>query len=146
MRRHGERNSEVLVALGQRPQGTSLSEIAAALSAPLSSVQRAVSSLSGGGFLRSEDGRAATHRLNPDHPAAEALAEFSLRVLPVERSADIVLRANPAVEFAGRDREGYLVVLSPFAEPVDIARLQATLDRINHGRPDAHQVRILERS
>jgi uncharacterized protein len=57
----------------------------------------------------------------------------------------IVLRANPAAEFAGEDASGYLVVLSPFAEPQDVVRLQSSVGRITADRGEAVPVTYMER-
>jgi predicted nucleotidyltransferase len=79
------------------------------------------------------------------HPASDAMVELSLRILPVERAMDVVARSNPAVEFAGRDAAGYILILSPFAEPAHAARLEDALTRINRARPDAVPVEVVER-
>ncbi len=143
--RHGERANEVVIALAQRPAGMRLNEIADALSAPLTSVQRAATSLSDDQLVKAEDERSPRYAINPSHPAAKALVEFSLRVVSVERAIDVSVRANAAVEFAGRDRDGYLIVLSPFAEPADVAQLHATLGQVNRAREDALPFEITER-
>jgi predicted nucleotidyltransferase len=49
------------------------------------------------------------------------------------------------VEFAGRDAEGYILVLSPFAELADAARLEDSLARINRDRSDRARHEVLER-
>lgn len=144
--KHGERTYEVVAALTQRPAGARLSEIAAALGAPMSSVQRAVTSLSEERLVEAAEERGHHYSINAQHPAADGLTEFALRSLPVERAMDTVLRASNAVEFAGRDAAGYLAVLSPFAEPADIARLTSTLDRIVRSRGDAIPFEVMERS
>jgi predicted nucleotidyltransferase len=143
--RYGGRTGEVVVALTQRPDGMRLHEIADAIAAPLSSVQRAVATLSGSRLVEIGTERPPRSSLNARHPAADGLVEFSLRAEPIERVMDITCRANPAVEFAGRDRAGYLVVLSPFAQPVDLVRLRSTAERINRSRADAVLVEIMER-
>lgn len=142
---HGERTSEVVVALTQRPDGMRLNEIADALSAPLSSIQRVVTSLTEDHLVEAEAERPRRYSINMRHPAANGLAEFSLRLVPVERAMDVAVRANRAVEFAGRDRRGYLIVLSPFAEPIDIVRLSSILEQINRLREDAVRFEITER-
>jgi len=142
---YGGRIGESLMALAQQPAGVRLGEIADALDAPLSSVQRSIGSLIEDGFVLATAERPARYVTNPEHPATDALIEFSLRAASAERAMDVVLRANRAVQFAGRDTDGYLVVLSPFAEPVDVARLGSTLERINRVRSDAINFEIVER-
>jgi predicted nucleotidyltransferase len=48
-----------------------------------------------------------------------------------------VCRANPAVEFAGRDAEGFLLVIRRLADPADEVRLERALAEINADRADA---------
>jgi len=143
---YGDRTGESVMALAQHPAGMQLRELADALRAPLSSAQRAMGSLIEDGLVVASAERPPRYATNAEHPAVEALIEFSLRAASVERAMDVVLRASRAVQFAGRDANGYLVVLSPFAEPVDTARLTSTLERINRSRPDAVTFEIVERA
>src|SRR5207245_6202009 len=46
------------------------------------------------------------------------------------RAVEVALRANPAVEFAARGRDGYVVVEGPVADPRDVALLDAALAKI----------------
>jgi predicted nucleotidyltransferase len=71
--------------------------------------------------------------------------QLALRVLPVPTALDLVLRANPAVEFAGDDEAGVFVVLSPFAEPSEVLRLTSTIDRIVAGRTPAPPITMMDR-
>ncbi len=144
---YGARTIETVVALSQRPDGSRLSEIAEALRVSLSTTQRALSSLADDKLVRSSvDGRDRRHAINAAHPASSALVEFALRSLPVAEALDHTLRANPAVEFTGKDDEGYVVVLSPFADPASVALLHETIQTINGDRADSKPVDIFERS
>jgi predicted nucleotidyltransferase len=145
MDNYGARANEVAAALFERPGGMRLAEIASAAEAPLSSAQRAVSSLVASGLVAAV-GQPALYELNLGHPAGQSFVEFSIRVLPIERALDIVLRSNPSVEYAGRDCDGYLAVLSPFAEVSDIAKLDRTIGLIKADRLDAPDIQIVERS
>ena len=140
----GRRSSEAIVALSQHPKAR-LGEIADALDAPLSSVQRAATALAVDGVVLATGLRNPAYELNAMHPASDAMVELSLRILPVERAMDVVARSNPAVEFAGRDATGYILVLSPFAEPASAAALEEALVRINRARPDAVPFEVVER-
>jgi uncharacterized protein len=140
----GRRSSETVVALSQHPSAR-LGEIAEALAAPLSSVQRAAAALAADGVVVATGLRNPAYEMNAMHPASAAMVELSLRILPVERAMDVVARSNPAVEFAGRDAAGYILVLSPFAEPAHPARLEEALARINRARPDAVPFEVVER-
>lgn len=141
---HGGRILELVVALSQRPEGSRLSEVASVLQVPLSSAQRAVGRLIEEGLVRTLPGR--RHAIASEHPAGAALVEFALRKLPLREALDLVCRASPAVEFAARNEAGYLVVLSPFAEPADAARLHDAFERIGRGRRERVAIEVLERS
>ena len=141
---YGERPIEATVALTQRPEGMALVDLAAAIAAPLTSAQRAAGSLIDQGLAEASR-TSRLIRLRADHPAATAFSQFALRRLPAARAVAIVCRASRAVEFAGQDELGLLVVLSPFADPADVARLQATLELVNADRRDGLGVEILER-
>ena len=143
---YGSRAIEAAVVLEQRPDGIRLSELAETLEATLSSAQRAVSSLA-------EDGLVAATGKQPDrryilareHPATRALVEFALRKLPVREAIDLTSRANPAVEFAGSDDAGYVLILSPAAEPPVVLRLYQALEVINRDRADPKNAEIVDR-
>lgn len=142
---YGKRIGEAVMVLTQHSDGVRLQEVADAMEAPLTSAQRAIGSLLRDGLAVTSLERPPRYSSNSAHPAIDALVEFSLRAAPIERVMDVVLRANRAVQFAGRDPDGYLVVLLPFAEAADVARLTSTLTRINHARPDAMAFELLER-
>lgn len=144
--KRGGRNDEAVAALSQMRSGMELAQLAAAMGAPLTSAQRAASSLVSDGFARVHDGPRPRIALVPDHPAAPERLQLALRILPLPRAMDIVLRASPAVEFAGDDDSGHVVVLSPFAAPDDIVRLRSTVVRIQAGRDEARPVTIMERN
>lgn len=143
---YGDRAIEAAAALEQRPEGLRLRELADVLRAPLSSAQRAVASLTEDGLVtpvgEQPDRR---HVLNREHPAAGALIEFALRKLPVREAVDLTSRANPAVEFAGSDTAGSILVLAPGAEPSVVLRLQDALEVINRDRSEPAKVEIVDR-
>jgi uncharacterized protein len=140
----GRRASEVILALSQLRQAR-LSQIAAAIGAPLTSAQRATATLRANGIVLASGSRNPDYGLDPEHPAAEAAVELAHRIIPPERAMDIVVRSSPAVESAGRDRHGYVIILSPFADQAAAARLEASLVRINRSRPDAIAFDLVER-
>jgi predicted nucleotidyltransferase len=143
---YGGRAIEAAAVLDQRPDGIRLSELADVLQAPLSSAQRAVSSLAEDGLVIPR-GEQPDRRyvLNREHPAIGALVEFALRKLPAQEAIDLASRANPAVAFAGRDETGHVLVLSPAAEPSVVLRLSQALELINRDRPDPRNVEIVDR-
>lgn len=143
---YGQRAIESVIALSQSTGGLALGELSHVIGGALSSAQRGIESLAKDDLVI--DRRVDSQRrytINRQHPAGGALVEFSLRVLSPERAMDLICRANPAVQFAGRDQTGYLVVLSAFADPADIAQLSAAVDAINESRSDPIPVEMMER-
>jgi Predicted nucleotidyltransferases len=143
---YGQRAIESVVSLSQSAGGLTLGELSHVIGGPLSSAQRGIESLAKDHLVI--DRRVDSQRryvINRQHPAGDALVEFSLRLLSPERAIDLILRANPAVQFAGRDHSGYLVVLSPFAEPGDIAQMSEAVDAINGSHSDSIPVEMMER-
>lgn len=131
---------EAVLALDQRPGGLRLAEVAAILGVGPSSAQRALELLVSDGLVSRAGAGGRLYRLELGHPAAEALVALAGRGLPVETAIDLVCRANPAVEFAGRNGEGYLLVTRRLADPADEARLERAIAAIDADRADARPI------
>jgi len=135
----------VLLALTQRAEGARLAELAKAVAAPLSGVQTAVKLLIADRLIERDQGPRPRYRLRADHPAQHALSELATKYSSETDALDIVFRSNPAVEFAARDRDGFIVVEGPLASPGDVARLDKAVarvagdERIRVDRFDHHQ-------
>ncbi len=127
-----------MVALDQRPDGLRLVELARILEIGTSTAQRVLEMLVADGYVEAQAERRPRYRLRSEHPAGPALVTFAHRALPIERCIDLICRANESVEFAGRDSEGYLVVIRRLAEPSDEARFNQAVAAVNVGRSDAH--------
>lgn len=128
---------EAVIGLDQRPEGLRLADVAAILGTGPSSAQRALELLVSDRLV-ARVGR--LYLLEGGHPAARALVALASRGLPIETAVELVCRANPAVEFAGRDEDGYLLVIRRLAEPADEARLGRALAEINSDRADASPI------
>jgi hypothetical protein len=113
----------VLLALAQRPAGLRTAALAQILDAPFSSVERAGDVLLDDGLAERRDRRLA---LAPTPRAREAV-RFALAIVEPLAAVAVLARANPAVEFAGADRDGVLLVTRRFAEPADEARLERSV-------------------
>ncbi len=125
---YGIRTKQVVIVLGQHSGSASLSEIADVTGAPPSSIQRALETLCEEGIVDSiGQGHGRRYRLSEGR-GAQAYLTYSLLSLAADEALSTVCRANQAVEFAGRDRAGLLVVLSPFADPVEIVLLRQALE------------------
>jgi hypothetical protein len=121
---------EIALALGQEAAGLRLTELAAAIGAPVSSVQTALRSLIETGIVERTDRQPPGYRLVEDHPATADLVNLATRLTPPELSLAIVLRSCRSILYAGRDALGIVVAVDPAADREDRARLLATLDRL----------------
>ncbi len=147
-----EHGLRALVALSQRPEGLRPAEVAAILGVPFSSAERALRVLEDDGLVEHRDRRFAlrTHgraAAPTDAAAARATAavRFALALLdPIEALA-VLARSNPAVEFAGVDAGGAVLVIRRFAEPAAEALFHAALADLGalHG---ALRIELLDKS
>ena len=111
----------------------SLSDVAHALEVEVSSAQRALGLLIEEGAVRREDRR---YRL-AEGAVVEALLVLAANRKPLDQVIRTVLCASPAVEFAGRDQAGWLVVTTWTAEPRDLVTLRRALRRFSAEDADA---------
>ena len=126
------RSLEALAALEQRDGGLRLTEIAEALSAPVSSSQVAVGVLMDDGLASIGPTRPPRYQLAPDGREDGAkILDVASRRAGGERLLAAALRANRAVEFAARDEAGLLLVIRWDAEPADEVLLGRMLTRID---------------
>lgn len=125
---------ELALVLSQRPHGARMAELARAVGAPLSSAQAGLNVLVRDGLAEPFGERRPRYRSRTAHPAHAAVVELAARGGGADRAIEVVLRGNPAVEFAGRDRRGYLVVKSARADAADGAALDRILALIRRGR------------
>jgi len=125
-----QRALEVMAALEQRAGGLRLTEIAAAISAPVSSSQVALAVLVDDGLVSSESNRPPVYRARPDRQAdAAKVLDVASHGVGGERLLSAALRANRAVEFAASDDMGLLLVVRWDAEPSDEVLLVRALGR-----------------
>src|SRR5664280_3411667 len=136
-----EHGLRALIALSQRPDGLRPAEVAAILDVPFSSAERALRVLDDDNLVERRDRRFALR----SEARAYAAVRFALAMVdPVEALA-LLARANPAVEFAGTDDQGAVLVIRRFAEPADQALLLNALAALRDLRPD-FSVELLDKS
>lgn len=121
---------DLTLALTQRRDGARLAELAAATAVPLSSAQRAMRLLLADGLVETRAERRPRYALAKEHSALDPVVALALTSLPTERVVTILARSDPAIEFAAADREGYLVVLGPAADPRDALAFEDALARL----------------
>jgi hypothetical protein len=125
-----QRALEALAALEQRESGLHLTEIAVALSAPVSSTQVALGVLMDDGLAAVGPARPPLYQITPDgHEDAAKILDVALRRGGRERLLVAALRANRAIEFAALDDAGLLLVIRWDAEPSDEILLTRMLRR-----------------
>ena len=125
-----QRALEAMAALEQRGGGLRLTEIAEAISAPVSSTQVALAVLMDDGLASIGSTRPPLYRIAPDRREDSAkILDVASRCVGGERLLAAALRANRAVEFAARDEAGLLLVVRWDAEPPDEVLLARMLRR-----------------
>lgn len=131
---------DLLLALTQRPAGARLGELAEAAGVSLSTAQAAIRVLLADKVVeRVGDGR-PRYRPRHEYPALTAMIELAARYPAPRHAIDLLLCANPSVEFAARDKDGYIVVVSVLAEPAELIALQSLLETVRRGRAPAFAV------
>lgn len=135
---------ELALALSQRPRGARLAELARAVGAPLSSAQAGMKVLLRDGLAEAFGEGRPRYRARNAHPAQAAVVSLAARGVAPDRAIEIVIRANPAIEFAARDGRGYLIVKSARTDAADGAALDRILDLIRSGREGEVRVGIQE--
>jgi predicted nucleotidyltransferase len=132
---------DLVLALTQRREGGRLAELAAAADLPLSTAQTAMRLLVSDRVVAPEGEHRPRYRLRAQHRASDAIVRLAARHAAPLRAHDIVLRANPAIEFAARDRDGYVVVEHPLADPRDLVALDHVAGLIGRGSDAARVTR-----
>lgn len=130
----------VLVALGQRPGGLGLRQMARTLDVPVAAVQRALEMLISDGLVLHSGGREPfTLASGPAASAAKTLAVTTLEPRDAVRCA---LRASLVPRFAGEDRDGFMYVARDLASPEDEVRLSSALAAASAEHPEVSTVRV----
>lgn len=125
---------DLVLVLSQRPGGRRLAELGEAAGVSLSSAQTAMGVLLADKVVERANGGRPRYRLGQEHPALSPIVELAARYPEPTHVMDLLLRANPSVEFAARDNEGYLYVESALAEPGELIALESLLKRVQEGR------------
>ncbi len=136
-----EHGLRALVALSQRPEGLRPAEVAAILGIPFSSAGRALGVLEDDGLVE----RRSRRFVVVAGARSEAAVAFALAMIEPVDALAVLARANPAVEFAGTDAQGAVLVVRRFTEPADEALLHDALAvlRALHGEL---RVELLDKS
>ncbi|HEV8229241.1 MAG TPA: nucleotidyltransferase domain-containing protein [Candidatus Limnocylindria bacterium] len=132
---------DLVLALTQRREGARLAELAAACELSLSTAQTAMRLLVSDGIVAHDGEHRPRYRLRAEHRASDAIERLAARYAAPRHALDVVVRANPSVEFAARDRDGYVVVEHPVADPRDLAALERIAGLIGAGGSELRMTR-----
>ena len=137
---------DIVVALGQLPEGLRLSPLAQAIGSPVSSVQAALRILVATRLAERVDTAPPHYELNRSNPAYAHLLGLAMVQPDPSHVAAILLRANPAVVFAAVDAGGFVAGLAASDPETEVARdrLLRALDTIRDSRDDVPPVELLE--
>src|SRR5919112_5097091 len=103
---------DIVVALGQAPEGMRLSPLAQAIGSPISSVQAALRILVATRLAERIEAAPPHYQLNRSNPAYGHLLGLATVQPDPSHVAAILLRANPSVTFAAVDAGGFVAGLS----------------------------------
>lgn len=121
--------SAALIALTQAgPAGLSLRELSRACRARDSSVQRALELLVDDGIVEKRTVRAGASYALGQHPLQRELLVLALNDTPRLAALEALGVANPAVEFAGVDAQGLLIVFRQRSTAEERLRVRSALD------------------
>jgi hypothetical protein len=125
---------DCVLALSQAVDGLRLAELAHTIGSPVSSVQTALRILLANGLVVRVDDDPPHYRLSESHPAVNELAALATVLPDAERAMGIILRANPAVTYAGVDGAGFIVAVDG-ANEAATAALDRHLGLVAGARP-----------
>jgi hypothetical protein len=130
---------DCVLALSQAGVGLRLAELAHAIGSPVSSVQTVLRILLANGLVVRIEDDPPRYLLSGTHPAVNELAALATVLAEPERAMGIVLRANPAVTYAGVDGAGFIVAVDE-ANPAATAALERHLGLVAAARPTTPSV------
>jgi predicted nucleotidyltransferase len=122
-----------LLLLSQRQRGMRITEVADALEISYTGAEKALEILVADGLARSSEHRFS---LSPEPRAKEAV-RFAIAFLATDVTLASLARGNEAVEFAGTDDQGAIIVFQRFSEPAAEARIREALAMLQDLAPAA---------
>jgi hypothetical protein len=120
-----------LVLLAQRSDGLRVSEVGEALEISYTGAKKALDILLADDLVAAEGPR---HGFAPS-PRSDAAVRFALALLPVEVALAAIARGNVAIEFAGLDKGGALVVFRRFSDPANESRARQAIETLSSLHP-----------
>jgi hypothetical protein len=130
---------DIVLALSQA-NDMRLANIARVIGSPISSAQTGLRILVANGIVRRVGQEPPRYRLSPDHPARDELASLAAVLPEAPHAIGIIVRANPAVTWAGVDSAGFLVSQTRDAPAGAVEALDHALGLVAGARADAPEV------
>ena len=139
----------VLLLLMQGPESLRTSQVGERLEISYSGAEKALDILIADDLLVASGPR---HSFEPS-PRADAAVRFALAFLPVDVALTALARGNVAIEFAGVDKTGVLIVFRRFSEPADESRARNAIEvlmalhpevRVEYARKEDLREQLLE--
>jgi hypothetical protein len=121
-----------VLLLSQHAGGMRTSEVAEALEISYTGAEKALDILVADGLAGFSEHRYASAA----SPRAQEAVRFALAFLPTDVTLAALARGNEAVEFAGTDDQGAIVVLRRFSEPAAEGRMRGVVETLRHLAPD----------
>jgi uncharacterized protein len=115
-----------LLFLAQRSEGLRVSEVAEMLEISYTGAQKSLDILLADGLVSATGPR---HSFAPS-PRSDAAVRFALAFLPIEVALAALARGNIAIEFAGIDKDGVLIVFRRFSDPAAESRARTAIDAL----------------
>lgn len=128
---------DLILALSQASGGFRLAELAQVIGSPVSSVQTALRVLVANDIVIREGVDPPRYRLVSSHPASASLVSTAAVIGDAAHTIGVLLRASPAVAWAGVDAAGFLVGLAPQPPADALPALDRQLATVTDARPDA---------
>jgi len=122
----------VLLLLMQGPESLRTSQVGERLEISYSGAEKALDILIADDLLVASGPR---HSFEPS-PRADAAVRFALAFLPVDVALTALARGNVAIEFAGVDKTGVLIVFRRFSEPADESRAREAIEVLTALHPE----------
>lgn len=123
-----------LLLLSQHAGGMRPFEVAAALEISYTGAEKALAILVADGLASRSERRFALTA----SPRTQEVVRFALAFLPTDVTLASLARGNEAVEFAGADDKGALVVFRRFSEPAAEGRMREAVATLRDVAPDTN--------
>lgn len=138
---------DIILAASQVPHGIRLSDLAAVIGSPVSSVQTGLRVLTANGIIRRFGAAVPRYGITEAHPAWEQIVNVAAVLPEPAHATAIIVRANPSVAFAAVDAHGFVIAVDEGMDVEAYQLLDRYLDLIrstHHPMPAILRIPVLE--